>query len=105
MEEAAFPCVVLGQRFRVPVIYDMQSSLPEQLAQHLAFRSGAAQSALIRMERWLLRRADSVVSSAGLAERVRILAPGGAAAGVASSPARCPRRRRRRRRRGGGSWA
>jgi hypothetical protein len=75
VEEAAFPSVVLGQRFRVPVIYDMQSSLPEQLAQHLAFRSGAAQSALIRMERWLLRRADSVVSSAGLAERVRILAP------------------------------
>jgi glycosyltransferase involved in cell wall biosynthesis len=75
IEEAAFPCVVLGQRFRVPVIYDMQSSLPEQLAQHLAFRSGMAQSALIRMERWLLRRADSIVSSTGLAQRVRALAP------------------------------
>lgn len=75
IEEAAFPCVVLGQRFRVPVIYDMQSSLPEQLARHLAFRSGVAQSALIRMERWLLRRADSIVSSAGLAQRVRALAP------------------------------
>jgi glycosyltransferase involved in cell wall biosynthesis len=76
VEEAAFPAVVLGQRFRVPVIYDMQSSLPEQLARHLAFRSGPAQTALIRMERWLLQRADSIVSSAGLAQRVRALAPG-----------------------------
>ncbi len=75
VEEAAFPCVVLGQRFRVPVIYDMQSSLAEQLARHLAFRSGVAQSALIRMERWLLRHADSIVSSTGLAQRVRVLAP------------------------------
>ena len=75
VEEAAFPCVMLGQRFRVPVIYDMQSSLPEQLAQHLAFRGGMAQSALIRMERWLLQNADSIVSSTGLAQRVRVLAP------------------------------
>ena len=75
VEEAAFPCVMLGQRFRVPVIYDMQSSLPEQLARHLAFRSGMAQSALIRMERWLLRHADSIVSSTGLAQRVHVLAP------------------------------
>jgi glycosyltransferase involved in cell wall biosynthesis len=75
VEEAAFPCVLLGARFRVPVIYDMQSSLPEQLAGHLGFRSAAAQSALIRLERWLLRRADSIVSSTGLAQRVRALAP------------------------------
>lgn len=75
VEEAAFPCVMLGQRFGVPVIYDMQSSLPEQLARHFAFRSGMAQSALIRMERWLLRHADSIVSSTGLAPRVRALAP------------------------------
>jgi glycosyltransferase involved in cell wall biosynthesis len=75
VEEAAFPAVVLGQHFRVPVIYDMQSSLPEQLARHVAFRSGPAQSALIHMERWLLQRADSIVSSAGLATRVRALAP------------------------------
>lgn len=76
LEEAAFPAVVLGQRFRVPVIYDMQSSLPEQLSGHLAFRSGPAQAALYRMERWLLERADSIVSSAGLARRVRATVPG-----------------------------
>lgn len=75
VEEAAFPAVLLGHRFRVPVIYDMQSSLPEQLAKHLAFRNAPAQAALCRAERWLLRNADSVVSSAGLAQRVRGLVP------------------------------
>ena len=75
VEEAAFPAVLLGHRFRIPVIYDMQSSLPEQLARHFAFRNPLAQKALRQMEGWLLRRADSVVSSSGLAERVRVLAP------------------------------
>ena len=75
VEEAAFPAVVLGRRFGIPVIYDMQSSLPEQLAQHLAFRNPLAQKILRWLERWLLRRADSVVSSSGLAARVRALAP------------------------------
>ncbi|HEX5761382.1 MAG TPA: glycosyltransferase [Thermoanaerobaculia bacterium] len=76
LEEAAFPAVLFGRRFRVPVIYDMQSSLPEQLAgQHAAFRGRRVQAALSRSERWLLRNASSVVSSAGLAARVRAVAP------------------------------
>jgi glycosyltransferase involved in cell wall biosynthesis len=75
VEEAAFPAVVLGRRFRVPVIYDMQSSLPEQLARYRVFR-GPMQTPLRRLERWLLRQADSVVSSAGLAARVRAAVPG-----------------------------
>lgn len=76
VEEAAFPAVVLGRRFGVPVIYDMQSSLPEQLGRHLLFRNRMAQTALRGMEDWLLRRADSIVSSAGLAARVRSAVPG-----------------------------
>ncbi|HSK81690.1 MAG TPA: glycosyltransferase [Thermoanaerobaculia bacterium] len=75
VEEAAFPAVALGHRFGVPVIYDMQSSLPEQLMKHLAFRNAMAQSGLKRAERWLLRHADSIVSSAGLAQKVRSLVP------------------------------
>ncbi len=31
VEEAAFPAVELGRRYGVPVVYDMQSCLPEQL--------------------------------------------------------------------------
>ncbi|HYO15859.1 MAG TPA: glycosyltransferase [Thermoanaerobaculia bacterium] len=76
LEEAAFPAVALGHRFRVPVIYDMQSSLPEQLAKkHTVFRTLLAQAFLKRAERWLLRNADTIVSSAGLAQRVRTVAP------------------------------
>jgi glycosyltransferase involved in cell wall biosynthesis len=75
LEEAAFPAVALGQRFGVPVIYDMQSSLPEQLSQRVGFRNRPVQAALRRAERWLLQNADSVVSSAGLARRVRALVP------------------------------
>lgn len=75
VEEAAFPAVVFARRFRVPVIYDMQSSLPEQLARHVAFRSRPAQVLLRQAERWVIERADSVVSSAGLAGRVRALVP------------------------------
>jgi glycosyltransferase involved in cell wall biosynthesis len=75
IEEAAFPAVFFGRRFKVPVIYDMQSSLPEQLARFLAFRNGLARAVLGYAERWLLHRADSIVSSSGLAARVRVLAP------------------------------
>lgn len=75
VEEAAFPAVALGHRFGVPVIYDMQSSLPEQLTKHLAFRNGVAQAGLKRAERWLLTHADSIVSSAGLAQKVRAAVP------------------------------
>jgi glycosyltransferase involved in cell wall biosynthesis len=75
LEEAAFPAVVLGRRFGVPVIYDMQSSLPEQLARLLAFSGAPMQWALRGLERWVLRQAASVVSNSGLAPRVRALAP------------------------------
>ncbi len=75
VEESAFLAVLLARHFDVPVIYDMQSSLPEQLAQHIAFRLPFMQAALRRCERWLLRHADSVVSSSGLAAIVRAQVP------------------------------
>jgi glycosyltransferase involved in cell wall biosynthesis len=76
VEEAAFPAVLLGRRTGVPVLYDMQSSLPEQLLGSPAFRIPPLPYLLHRMERWLLNRADLVVASIGLADRVRRLAPG-----------------------------
>ncbi len=76
VEEAAFPAVLLARRYRVPVIYDMQSSLPEQLVQNILLRVPPISYCLHAMERWLLKRAHLVVGSAGLAERVRRLAPG-----------------------------
>ena len=75
VEEAAFPAVLLGPSYRVPVIYDMQSSLPEQLVTHVGFRSGPLRYLANSLERLLLTRADFVISSAGLESRVHTLAP------------------------------
>jgi glycosyltransferase involved in cell wall biosynthesis len=75
VEEAAFPAAVLGRMHGIPVLYDMQSSLPEQMMQRRVFRFPPVPAFLHYMERWLLNRVDLVVSSAGLADRVRSLAP------------------------------
>lgn len=75
VEEAAFPAVMLARRSGTPVIYDMQSSLPEQMTAHAPFRSRAMRRLLGSCERWLLRNVDAVMSSTGLAHRVRLLAP------------------------------
>jgi glycosyltransferase involved in cell wall biosynthesis len=53
----------------------MQSSLPEQLQQRWPFSLGPVRLFLEAAERWLLTRADFVVSSAGLADRVARIAP------------------------------
>jgi glycosyltransferase involved in cell wall biosynthesis len=75
VEEAAFPAVVMGRRRGIPTLYDMQSSLPEQLLKHSVARIPPVPAALGAAERWLLNRADLVVASVGLAERVRRVAP------------------------------
>jgi glycosyltransferase involved in cell wall biosynthesis len=75
VEEAAFPAIFFAREFGVPVVYDMQSSLPEQLTKYRVLRSRPAQRILSRLEQWLLERADWVVSSSGLADRVRTRAP------------------------------
>jgi len=76
VEEAAFPAVVLGGRRAIPTLYDMQSSLPEQLLKHTLARIPPVPTALEAAERWVLNRADLVVASVGLADRVRRAAPG-----------------------------
>lgn len=75
VEEAAFPAVALARRRGVSVIYDMQSSLPEQMAGHFPFRVPGVKRWLERCELWLLRNADYVVASSGLGAHVRARAP------------------------------
>jgi glycosyltransferase involved in cell wall biosynthesis len=75
VEEAAFPAAVLARRHGIPLLYDMQSSLAEQLARLGPLGLAPARAALSAMERWLLRRASLVVTSAGLSTRVREAVP------------------------------
>jgi len=76
LEEAAWPALALARRHRIPLLYDMQSSLPEQLLAYAPARVPPIPMLMREAERWLLARADLVVASAGLGDRVRHLAPG-----------------------------
>lgn len=76
VEETIFPALVVGRSFGVPVIYDMQSSLPEQLAAHPVARVPGAARFFAAAERWALERADVIACSAGLGRRVEAVAPG-----------------------------
>jgi glycosyltransferase involved in cell wall biosynthesis len=69
VEEAVYPSLLLGRLAKIPVIYDMQSSIAEQLSLHPVvgiFRPG-------RLLNWLEKKAytkaDAVACSAGLAEK------------------------------------
>ncbi len=75
VEEAAFLAVLAARRHGIPVIYDMQSSIPEQLATRLVLGSLPGRLFAQACERWLIRRASSIVCSAGLADRVKLAAP------------------------------
>jgi glycosyltransferase involved in cell wall biosynthesis len=75
VEEAAFPAAILSRLHGIPLIYDMQSCLPEQLVRYWMFRLPPVRWIIEALERWLLARADLVVCSAGLAEHVRQIAP------------------------------
>lgn len=70
VEEAAFAAALVAPP-DVAVVYDMQSSIPEQLALQRGLRNRPTQSLLRRCERWLLRRATVVVGSSGLLRLVR----------------------------------
>lgn len=69
IEEMAFAAVVLGRR--LPVVYDMASSLPEELRRSPVLGLPPVQFLLRAAESWLLSRVDRVVCSAGLADRIR----------------------------------
>jgi glycosyltransferase involved in cell wall biosynthesis len=75
VEESAFPSAILARRYGIPLLYDMQSSLVEQLARLRPLGLPPARGLLNAAERWLLRRSTLVVTSAGLAPRVARLVP------------------------------
>lgn len=75
VEETGFLAAMLRGRNGPPIVYDMASSLPEQLAQKPIFRAAPLQRFFRGAERWLLQRAGCVICSAGLAEHARAMAP------------------------------
>lgn len=70
VEEAAFPALVAAKLYNIPLVYDMQSCLPEQLKDYWFFRPELIQRALRFFERFLIRNADIIACSAGLKDYV-----------------------------------
>jgi glycosyltransferase involved in cell wall biosynthesis len=75
VEEAAVLGIVFGLAGRVPVLYDMQSSIPERLASHPVLGLAPARSTLDWVERRLLRGAHLTVASWGLRDRLERVEP------------------------------
>lgn len=76
VEEAAFPALLAARLHRIPLLYDMQSSLPEHMKDYGFFSIAPVQWILCRLEKFLIRRVDFVACSVGLHEHVQQIAPG-----------------------------
>ena len=70
VEEAVYLSLLVGKRLGIPVVYDMQSCIPDELARHPVLGSSPAQALLRRIERWALKGASAVVCSSGLRDYV-----------------------------------
>ncbi len=66
VEEAALFSVLAARRHRIPVVYDMQSSLAEAMARKPLLRNAFGRAVLSAGERWLIRNSDWIITSAGL---------------------------------------
>ena len=61
-EEAGFWGTVLARLFRIPHIYDMHSSLPQQLTNFKFTRSLSLIKLFERMEQWILKYSSGVIT-------------------------------------------
>ena len=70
VEEGAAIGLLCKALFGRPMIYDMQSSMPEQLQIYKGFKVGPGRWFSLQFERWLIRNADCIIASRGLAPYV-----------------------------------
>ena len=75
LEEMIWPVLLHCRGRNIQVIYDMQSSLPDQLRTHAIFRMAWVQRLLRKLEAWALERSNAVICSAGLLDHVSRQAP------------------------------
>jgi glycosyltransferase involved in cell wall biosynthesis len=61
-EEAAFFCVRLAKKYSLIHIYDMHSSLPQQLSNFKSFNIGILHSMFQRLEDYVLKTCDGVIT-------------------------------------------
>lgn len=61
-EEAAFFCAPLARRYRLPHVYDMHSSLPQQLDNFKSFNFAPIRNIFSRLENHVLSSCDGVIT-------------------------------------------
>lgn len=71
VEEAAFIAAIASKKTNIPILYDMASSLPEQLESHPLIGSHYFLKLAKKLEAWLIRRVNYVVCSGGLQAHVQ----------------------------------
>lgn len=73
LHEGALIGLVLGKLFRVPVVFDFQGSLTEEMIDHhFLRRESAFYPPLRRLERWIDRTPPAVFTSSAHAERILV---------------------------------
>jgi len=76
VEEGAAIGLLCKVLFGRPMIYDMQSSIPEQLQIYKWLKVGPGRWLSLLFERWLIRSADCIIASRGLAPYVHSIESG-----------------------------
>lgn len=76
VEESVYMGLLCKWMFGVPVIYDMHSSLTEQLRESKIFNHGFVIRLATLMENVGIRHADCLIGSHGLASHINSIAPG-----------------------------
>ncbi|MCG7853797.1 MAG: glycosyltransferase [Methanosarcinaceae archaeon] len=74
VEEGALMAFACKTLFGMPVIYDMHSSLPEQLRKTWGLKMGPGRWLALRIERWMVKGADALLTSPGLSSLVMSIA-------------------------------
>ncbi len=71
LHEGALIAHVLGRLFRVPVVFDFQGSLTEEMIDHhFLSRASRIYAPLRRLERWIDRTSPAIFTSSANAERI-----------------------------------
>ena len=73
LHEGALMGLVLGRMFNLPVVFDFQGSLTEEMIDHQFLqRDSALYGSMRRLEEWIDHRSSVILTSSGNAERILI---------------------------------
>ncbi len=87
LHEGALIALVLGKMFRLPIVFDFQGSLTEEMIDHQFLRrSSTVYTPLRKLEEWIDRSVDITLTSSKNAERILVESFGCTAARIRPLP-------------------